>query len=801
MNRSGRGEAIPLLETSEMREEREIEEGTPAEDKIIFAESKKRGTSLIFNDAILLVLEYIQIYALLHAMSLRWPWPEGWIKSMNFIFFVNVDIWEFMKVHTNGTYKNVQSHYTESDTVPVNYWFILLAWGIVMFLLIGIFVIIYIILLCKRNPMLLIHISRMQRVYVIIFQVLALPFCIACARVFHCNGDGFVDVDNSLQCFGSTHWAYISPALAAFLVYLIAFPYWLIKKTNAEVLMDNSDSHEGYLQLKETEYVQGLDNTYEINNFHIFSSFKRKGVHMRAAVHVLKLVQVVWYAALFQHILAMAALVNVFLIAMLLTFIIMRPFRVGCFNIILGITYLCLMANSLLGTMLTSFDAFSVRSPWLTPTYMTYMLIAINVVWLISVIVFIIYLVVRHFGGCRKYLQPLWPSITTHGLNKLTPETRKFMRAILKAKQIMERAVLAPPLFAPAHELARQIQVINAYTREAEMLDDQVHTTLLDTLDELIEIHSQVSPRSLFAESVKDSIRDTAEALMEIMPMFVRRLAQREYDFILVNPVKRRLLLKMYCLGLFLNGRSERIKKQKLMNTGTAQLWHEKEEDESPDDGYFDDLYPGHFNNRNQTYSPSLNLTEMDMTEMDGPRLTDSQAVDMWDQPGTSQDVAEFLAVDMDSNQAGSSLYNDTDSLALSEMMHGVPSLSHHSHSTPSSVSHQSSQRSVRPGSSVSRHNPRPASAMSLTPIRPGSPARPGSGVSRTLNMAHVPHKQIEEANVNEEKKPVNKDPAVVEEVSPSNKSNAEPDKKSNKLEEVKDEVADKPKVSVDEPK
>ena len=49
--------------------------------------------------------------------------------------------------------------------------------------------------------------------------------------------------------------------------------------------------------------------------------------------------------------------------------------------------------------------------------------------------------------------------------------------------------------------------------------------------------------------SVKDSIRLTTTDLMKMMPSFVRRLAQREYDFILVRPVKRRLLLKLYCLS------------------------------------------------------------------------------------------------------------------------------------------------------------------------------------------------------------------------------------------------------------
>ena len=58
---------------------------------------------------------------------------------------------------------------------------------------------------------------------------------------------------------------------------------------------------------------------------------------------------------------------------------------------------------------------------------------------------------------------------------------------------------MLPPMFAPAHQLDRQIHVINAYCREAEYMRDPLHHILWDLLDSLIDIHSQVAPKSLFA--------------------------------------------------------------------------------------------------------------------------------------------------------------------------------------------------------------------------------------------------------------------------------------------------------------
>jgi len=56
-----------------------------------------------------------------------------------------------------------------------------------------------------------------------------------------------------------------------------------------------------------------------------------------------------------------------------------------------------------------------------------------------------------------------------------------------------------PVMFAPVHNLSKQIQVLNAYVREAEYLGDALHGTMLDLLDEIIEVHSHMCQKSLFA--------------------------------------------------------------------------------------------------------------------------------------------------------------------------------------------------------------------------------------------------------------------------------------------------------------
>lgn len=169
------------------------------------------------------------------------------------------------------------------------------------------------------------------------------------------------------------------------------------------------------------------------------------------------------------------------------------------------------------------------------------------------------------------------------------------MVAVIRAKIVQEKIIRVPAVFAPVHDLARHIHIINTYCREAEYMRDAMHMILWQTLDGLVETHAELAPKSIFADTVKRSIRRTAAEFMTMVPMFSQRLAQRDYDFILVNPVKKRLLMKMYIMGLFLNGRSEKVAKKKMFDPAVGKVWPPLPDDREfeEEDGYYEDLYPG----------------------------------------------------------------------------------------------------------------------------------------------------------------------------------------------------------------
>ena len=42
------------------------------------------------------------------SLSLRWPWPENWVRYTSWTFVFNLDAWELAKFWSNTTYKSVQ---------------------------------------------------------------------------------------------------------------------------------------------------------------------------------------------------------------------------------------------------------------------------------------------------------------------------------------------------------------------------------------------------------------------------------------------------------------------------------------------------------------------------------------------------------------------------------------------------------------------------------------------------------------------------------------------------------------------
>lgn len=725
LREEGGGDALPLLAPSSLAEEQAFQElrrkqearrieATRTEGDVILAErgyggdddvdnflklsaKEKRKTVMVFHDAFFLVLDYLQFYAIVLAIALRWPWPYGWMQYTRFILFANLDIWEFIKLNTPIIYESTVDRFIPSSLLPFDYRFLLLAWGVLIFVFISSFIAIYISMYYQKKFNLLLQVARFKRTYMFLVQVLVMPVGVALGKVFHCNVENNMDVHNNTPCGSGEHIAYMGVSLAIFFGLFILLPAWMIVKIKSQIFNLKKKSHESHLQLKEAEYGHSLDLIWALKHYHMFSSFNIFWTYYYPIMFFLKLIFIVAYSAMLW---LSTWQMLVFVIPVLLLFAIILfkwPFRVTSFNFQLGINLLCMLVMSFMGFMQ---NVDGVDSVFFTVSYLSVELLAINAFWLGMTTLWLIYIVLRYFG-CLCKSKPLWPQLTSSGLESLDDQTQKYMRAILCGRIVLEQALSSPPLFSPAHEVARQIQIINAYCREAELLQDPIHDTLWDLLDELIEAHSRISQTSLFAESVKASIRDTAIEFLKLLPEFKRRLAQREYDFCLVTPVKRRMLLKMYTLGIFVNGKLSKTKPtankeavERLYNPlVSVVLQHRGVEG---DDGYYAKDYdkkqlasgPTAYRFK-QRQGPAIIREEIEF-ENDEDEDDDEGLLPEWLRPATSASV-----------MSGVSSINDHDEDELAAMMYGIPS---------------------RVGTAISQaYRSQSAASLQIKPGRPGS--------------------------------------------------------------------------------
>ena len=403
----------------------------------------ERSASLIGCDAIVVVVEVLQILGLTQSMGLKWSWPETWIKYANFIFIFNADAWEFTKVQSRA-YTRLQGKETASSTIPADYNHILMAWAALLLITGLVFLITFLVLRRRQPPYLMVHYANMERIFLVLVQVLALPLGTAVFRLFHCTDGDKMAVFNSVSCHEGMYWAYVAPSILLGVALFGAVPGWMVYRIRKQKMAAADRHHDVYLRLKEVEYEAGLDVVWAVQGFHLFSSFRLCAVYYRPIVHMFKLMLLIFFSALFLEIHAQAICMAVALTLAALLMPLIRPFRVASFNVVLCLSLSSLAGNAIFGSVVTSVTPASVESPWLVEPYSYAILTGINVILACSLLVWIVWLVCRMKCSCCTKVcfpnSPLWPTLLSYEFKVDGAETYKFMAAVLRARAVLGKA-------------------------------------------------------------------------------------------------------------------------------------------------------------------------------------------------------------------------------------------------------------------------------------------------------------------------------------------------------------------------
>ena len=397
----------------------------------------RRSTSQVWPDCILLIIHYLQVYCIIQSMSLRWQWPLKYVTNLHYIFLANLDVWDFLKLQQNGTYVSTTETDIPSDEIMVNYDYLLVIWGAILLVSLVIFLAVVIYIYFSNRLAKATLFAYLRWTFVWILRIITIPVGITVARVFHCNDNDRVDILNDLKCYESVHWIYIAATVLIFALLLI-YLVWLFLKPHSQLMKMSADRHEGYLQLKEAEYLYGLDPMWAVTNFFLFVSYRKQGAYFKACLNLLDILLIFAYAFLFNYTTVQSLLTTGLLLVTALGVIIIRPFRILAFNLMAIVSFVCLGVQALLGALVVLSPAASNRNVWLTANYITYELIAINGFWLFWLIIFVIYLLVKCIrccckGGCNR--SHLWPSLmNTNKKGNLSKNTNKYVHAIIHGR-------------------------------------------------------------------------------------------------------------------------------------------------------------------------------------------------------------------------------------------------------------------------------------------------------------------------------------------------------------------------------
>lgn len=405
----------------------------------IVDQKKKRWVNMAWIDVFLLVMDFLQIFALIQSMATRWVFPETWLRNTYYFFVVNIDIWELKKFLNESAYLSVQDYYLPSARIGVSYESVCYGWfgGIAgLALLYGV---LHGVMKCCFYPL---HWARklmswVQFSFMNIVHLLTLPAGVALFRIFHCEGEfNKVYTMNEYFCFRADHWKFAAPAIIYICMIFLVYPAFLVWKIRQEGMTGTSKGYLSFILMKETEYKIHLNRSWLYDSMWIFSSFKHRGRYYRTVTQLVKLVLLIVFAGAFNDIKLQSMLTAVFLLLALVLAVFIRPFRLTSCNAFLIFSLLCNVGNAFLGSLISAYNTYTIPSAWLTSKYTIWFLAFIQACWACSLLVLLIYLLTRTLCHSTKscYKRPVWPNIASSGTGCLTSETNKFMTAIIKAK-------------------------------------------------------------------------------------------------------------------------------------------------------------------------------------------------------------------------------------------------------------------------------------------------------------------------------------------------------------------------------
>lgn len=502
--------------------------------------SRSRQINRLWLEKLLVLIDGVQLYALLWQLSQPWLWSARWLAMTRWTNAFNLDFYSFLAlgVATGSTEQSISSWGEMS-----RYWLYAFAWGLVPWA--GVVV----LQMAKitwtkqgRSDFILLSV-KWENVLLQVLQFLYVPVGLAVLRLVKCNANGNVSAESMVLPCGSVE--HVAVVLAATCVlgggFLVGLPLILRRRIQDAIVYSNVKKHERFLIEKELEYILGTSNSYLELYMPLFASFRRHAIYMPVQMCMLKLVLLLTLSTLRSSPSstnkgAKELIFSLALVSMAVYKTKAFPYRCVSTSYFAVLVDWMLVANGVFVLLCAN----GVRSALTVPTSVTSSLTFLNASFLIIIGFKELRDIVQLYmhPQSAKIKRQCWP--TNDGMEEIVtfgPKVEFWVKVIHNAQKTVLKSLLVIPSMRSYQDLKSALDEVELCYKEAAVSDHLLTSQLYEVFLNVYELYVEAVASNPFYQ-----IGYPAKDLANLAGVFERRHDRQ----LLLSSRTRRILNKVH---------------------------------------------------------------------------------------------------------------------------------------------------------------------------------------------------------------------------------------------------------------
>jgi hypothetical protein len=498
-----------------------------------------------YFEKFVLLFDFFQLFGLLWITAQPWPWPYLWSVYTRPINGFNLDFFSLTsKGALAGKSANLISQWGQMEGYLSMY-------GIYFAAFAGVLAVLLHFLFYYKYYFNFYGIEFDKKIPYLFSIVLFFSYCfflpanLAVFRIYYCDdyhdSSSVLPVDPTVNCLDSTHMMYLGIYTILIIPFTLSVFYYFYYFTSTNVIYYNAVDHEKKLQISELLYIFGLKEDFITRQLWIISSFRYFGRFYYFHMLCLKFSILLSFIFLRSNYPIQGCIIFLCLLLFSIYYCCYKlPFR----SFLTNLQFFCISCLLILNISYGICNAFEMVNVMMTASTETIFLIAFHMA------LFCIILGVFCYIWFIKPIKLDWPSIRTldrilHSPT-LIPKVYHWLILLKQIESTKINYLLQPSEINDIQLLEFLIQQLRIYFLQAKSIGSIFESIIQDYLEELLWIHSQraifsLRKLSFWDNAYKDAIKNK---------LFIR---QRQ-RYALMNPTKRRLLLKLMTYYLLRGG-------------------------------------------------------------------------------------------------------------------------------------------------------------------------------------------------------------------------------------------------------